>query len=76
VYGHITKDESLAARGDEIHLDLASRRIKNVIDYLKSHGLSEDRFESEIMNDSEPESTEGTLVGKAKNRRVAFAVQQ
>ena len=76
VYGHITKDEALAARGDELHLDLASRRIKNVIDYLKSHGLNEDRFESEIMNDSDPESTEGTLVGKAKNRRVGFALQK
>lgn len=75
VYGHTTADEALAARGDEIHLDLASRRIKNVINYLKSHGLGEDRFESEIMNDSEPESREGTLVGKAKNRRVAFKLQ-
>ncbi len=76
VYGHITKDEALAARGDEIHLDLASRRIKNVVEYLMSHGLGEDRFETEIMNDSDPESTEGTLVGKAKNRRVGFALQK
>ena len=72
VYGHITKDEDLAARGDEIHLDLASRRIKNVINYLKSHGIDESRFESEIMNAKDPESTEPTLVGKARNRRVVF----
>lgn len=75
VYGHITADEALAARGDELHLDLASRRIKNVIDYMKSHGIDEDRFETEIMNTSDPESTEGTLVGKAKNRRVSFKKQ-
>ncbi len=75
VYGHTTADEALAARGDELHLDLASRRIKNVIAYLKSHGIDEDRFESEIMNTSDPESKEGTLVGKAKNRRVTFKKQ-
>lgn len=76
LYGHTTSDEALAARGEELHLDLASRRNKNVVEYLMSHGLSADRFESEIMNDSEPESTEGTLVGKAKNRRVVFKIQE
>lgn len=75
VFGHITADEELKAKSEEMYLDLASRRISTVIAYLKSHGISEDRFESEIMNTSDPESTEGTLVGKAKNRRVAFKKQ-
>ena len=75
MFGHITADEALAGRSDEIHLDLASRRMKNVVEYMKSHGISADRFESEVMNTSDPESTEGTLIGKAKNRRVNFKIQ-
>ncbi len=72
VLGHITGDEELAARGEEMHLDLASRRIDAVTDYLSSHGISKDRFDKDIKNTSDPESTEGTLVGKAQNRRVGF----
>ena len=75
LFGHITKDEALAGRSDEIHLDLASRRMKKVIEYMKGHGISEDRFDTEVMNTTDPESTEGTLVGKAKNRRVNFKIQ-
>ena len=75
VFGHTTKDEALAARSKEEHLGLADRRIGNVIEYLKSHGISEDRFKREVMNDSEPDSYEGTMVAKAKNRRVTFKKQ-
>lgn len=75
VLGHITDDEALAARSDEMHLDLASRRINEVIDYLSSHGISKDRFGKDVKNTSDPESTEGTLVGKARNRRVGFAIK-
>jgi outer membrane protein OmpA-like peptidoglycan-associated protein len=75
VFGHTTKDEALAARSKEEHLGLADRRIGNVIEYLKSHGISEDRFKREVMNDSAPDSDEGTMVAKAKNRRVTFKKQ-
>lgn len=75
VYGHTTKDEVLASRSKEEHLGLADRRIGKVIEYLKSHGISEDRFEREVMNDSDPDSEEGTMVAKAKNRRVTFSKQ-
>ena len=49
-----------------------SKRIDAVTDYLSSHGISKDRFDKDIKNTSDPESTEGTLVGKAQNRRVGF----
>lgn len=75
VFGHTTKDEVLAAKSKEEHLGLADRRIGGVIEYLKSHGISEDRFKREVMNDSEPDSDEGTMVAKAKNRRVTFKKQ-
>ena len=75
VFGHTTKDEVLASRSKEEHLGLADRRIGQVIEYLKSHGISEDRFEREVMNDSDPDSEEGTMVAKAKNRRITFKKQ-
>ena len=72
IKGHTTEDEMKAAKSEELYSGLSGRRIDAVIEYLKSHGIDEDRFETEIMEDSDPDSAEGTLVGKAKNRRVAF----
>ncbi|MEN8929262.1 MAG: OmpA family protein [Flavobacteriales bacterium] len=75
VKGHSTKDEAMKAKSKEEFIDLAERRVDNVIEYLKSHGLSEDRFEKEILDNTEPADAEGTDVAKAKNRRVEFVMQ-
>ena len=72
IYGHTTADEVKAAKAEELYNGLSGRRIDAVIKYLKGHGIDESRFRTEIMEDSDPESTDGTLVGKAQNRRVGF----
>ena len=72
IYGHTTADEMKAAKSEELYNGLSGRRMDAVIRYLKGHGIDESRFETEIMEDSDPEATDGTLVGKAQNRRVAF----
>lgn len=76
VKGHSTKDEVMASKSKEEHLGLADRRIGNVIEYMKSHGISEDRFERDVKDNDEPADAEGTDVAKAKNRRVEFILQK
>lgn len=72
IIGHATKEEVEIAKNEEFHEDLAKRRIDKTVDYLKSHGLDDSRFETEIMDDLMPASSEDTPLGHAKNRRVEF----
>lgn len=72
IVGHSTKEETTIAKEEEFHEDLAKRRIQKTVEYLKSHGLDESKFETEIMDDLEPASNGDTQLDEAKNRRVEF----
>jgi len=72
IIGHSTKEEVAKAKEVEFHAELAKRRIEKVLEYFKSHGLDSDRFVTEINDDTKPASTEDTVLGDAKNRRVEF----
>lgn len=76
IIGHSTKEEVETAKEEEFHEDLAKRRIEKTIEYLKSHGLDDSRFETEIMDDLDPASTGDTPLDDAKNRRVEFKLVQ
>lgn len=73
--GHSTNEEVEAAKKEEFHSDLAKRRLNKTIEYLKSHGLDDSRFETEIMDNIEPASTGDTPLDDAKNRRVEFKLK-
>lgn len=74
IQGHSTKDEVEEAKKVDFHGNLAKRRIEKVIEYFKGHGLEADRFVVDIQDNLKPASTEDSLLGDAKNRRVEFTL--
>lgn len=74
VQAHSTKDEVEEAKKVDFHANLAKRRIEKVLEYFKSHGLDSDRFVTDIQDNLKPASTEDTMLGDAKNRRVEFTL--
>lgn len=69
VYGHTD------SRGaDDYNQRLSVRRADAVVNYLKAKGLASSRFTAIGMGESEPIDTNDTEAGRAKNRRVEFAI--
>ena len=69
VYGH-TDDKG----ADDYNQKLSVRRADAVVNYLKSKGLKSSRFTAIGMGESEPVASNDTESGRAKNRRVEFAI--
>ena len=69
VYGHTD------SRGtDEYNLTLSQKRANSVIDYLVSKGIARTRLNALGMGEKDPIATNDTEAGRAKNRRVEFAI--
>lgn len=69
VYGH-TDSKGL----DTYNQTLSEKRANTVVDYLASLGVARSRMFASGLGESEPIDTNETDAGRAKNRRVEFAI--
>ena len=69
IFGHTDSTGSLA-----LNQKLSLERATSVRDYLVSRGLNKNRFEKKGMGPDEPIESNDTPQGRAKNRRVEFAI--
>lgn len=69
IYGHTDSKGS-----DDYNLKLSERRANSVVNYLNSLGISLSRMTPKGMGETEPIATNDTPEGRAKNRRVEFAI--
>lgn len=58
----------------EFNLQLSKDRAQAVVNYLKSKGLSEERFIAIGFGDTRPVASNDSPEGRAKNRRVEFKI--
>lgn len=59
---------------DEYNLNLSKQRSAAVMGYLSSKGLVASRFKTVGMGEADPIDSNDTDAGRAKNRRVEFAI--
>ncbi|MGX7668148.1 OmpA family protein [Flavobacterium pedocola] len=59
---------------DEYNLNLSNQRAAAVTSYLSSKGLVSSRFKTVGMGEADPMADNETDAGRAKNRRVEFAI--
>ncbi|MFC6269556.1 OmpA family protein [Frigoriflavimonas asaccharolytica] len=59
---------------DDYNQKLSERRANAVKAYLSSHGVASSRMFSMGMGEADPVATNDTDMGRAKNRRVEFAI--
>nr|WP_245591676.1 OmpA family protein [Cystobacter fuscus] len=57
---------------DTLNLSLSQRRAQSVMDYLISKEIEAHRLRAKGFGESQPIATNGTPLGRAKNRRVEF----
>lgn len=69
VYGHTDNKGA-----DSYNLSLSQRRASVVINYLSDLGVSRNRMISRGLGETDPIATNETEDGRAKNRRVEFAI--
>lgn len=69
VYGHTDSKGS-----DTYNQTLSEKRANAVADYLASLGVARNRMIASGLGESEPIDTNETDAGRAKNRRVEFAI--
>jgi outer membrane protein OmpA-like peptidoglycan-associated protein len=69
IYGYTDSKGS-----DEFNLDLSKQRSTAVKNYLVSKGLISNRFTSVGLGEADPIADNETDAGRAKNRRVEFAI--
>lgn len=65
IYGHTDSSGS-----DAINNPLSQRRAESVYNYLTSKGVSGSRMKSQGFGSTKPVSSNGTVEGRAENRRV------
>jgi outer membrane protein OmpA-like peptidoglycan-associated protein len=70
VYGFT---DSVGTRDD--NMDLSRRRATSVREYLVSKGISQDLVTAQAKGPDEPVADNGSLEGRAQNRRVEIVVQ-
>lgn len=69
VYGHTDSKGS-----DDYNLSLSERRANSVIDYMVSKGVARARLNAMGMGEKDPIASNDSDEGRAKNRRVEFAI--
>ena len=64
-----------ATGSTDANYDLSQRRAQAVVNYLRSKGIPQSRFQSVIgKGEDEPVADNGSLDGRAKNRRVVIVL--
>jgi len=69
IYGHTDSKGS-----SEYNQKLSERRANSVVNYLVRNGVSKNRLSSIGLGKDDPIATNETAEGRAKNRRVEFAI--
>jgi len=69
IYGHTDSKGS-----GEYNLKLSERRANSVVSYLVRNGISRSRLSAMGLGKDEPIASNDTAEGRAKNRRVEFAI--
>ena len=69
IYGHTDNTGS-----DAVNEKLSAQRASSVAQYLKSLGIAESRLTTEGMSYSMPVADNGTVEGRAQNRRVEIYI--
>lgn len=69
IFGHTDSSGS-----DEYNQKLSEQRAASVRTYLSGKGISSSRINTVGMGEAEPIETNDTATGRAKNRRVEFAI--
>lgn len=69
VEGHTDADGS-----DESNQNLSQKRAESVMNYLTSHGISQDKVTAKGYGESKPIADNTTPEGKAQNRRVELTI--
>lgn len=69
IYGHTDSVGS-----DAVNLKISSQRAEAVKNYFVANGISASRLFTEGLGKTEPIATNDTDAGRAKNRRVEFAI--
>ena len=69
IYGHTDSKGT-----DEYNQSLSERRANSVVNYLVSLGLVKSRLYAMGVGEKEPVADNNTDTGRAKNRRVEFAI--
>jgi len=59
---------------DAYNMSLSKKRAQAVVDYLKSQGVSGNRFSVEAFGETRPRFDNATEDGRSKNRRVEMGV--
>jgi outer membrane protein OmpA-like peptidoglycan-associated protein len=57
---------------DTLNLNLSQRRAQSVMDYLITRDIAAQRLRAKGFGETRPIATNGTALGRAKNRRVEF----
>jgi len=60
--------------GESYNFELSRRRAQSVTEYLNALGIGASRMEARGYGESQPMDTNGTDVGRERNRRVEFRV--
>jgi flagellar motor protein MotB len=78
VEGHTDSDRIVGSLAKKFptNWELSSARSINVIRYLVSLGVDEERFESRAFSSTKPLSPNDTAEGKSKNRRIELVLAQ
>ncbi len=61
---------------DSYNQRLSERRAKAVVAYLVRHGISSSRLTAKGYGEASPIDTNDTALGRARNRRTEFTIQQ
>jgi outer membrane protein OmpA-like peptidoglycan-associated protein len=59
---------------DDYNMDLSRRRASSVASYLKTVNVKDQRIQTKWYGESQPKVSNDTEAGRAKNRRVEFAI--
>lgn len=59
---------------EAVNLKLSKNRVNTVLNYLAKQGISQDHITAVGYGEADPIATNTTAAGRAKNRRVEFAI--
>jgi|AntRauTorcE11898_2_1112593.scaffolds.fasta_scaffold07735_2 outer membrane protein OmpA-like peptidoglycan-associated protein/Tol biopolymer transport system component len=60
--------------GEEYNKELSQQRADAVKDYLRKHGIAEERLQTKGFGESQPRAGNETAEGRAKNRRTEIRI--
>jgi peptidoglycan-associated lipoprotein len=75
ILGHCDNDEVSEGKINPRFAEMGRKRAEQVKRYLASQGVPEGSMKVTGLENSDPSSTKGTDLARAKNRRVTFRLK-